>query len=84
MSDPASTLTLAVHSGVDLDTLPFDPETPPAPFPFWGLVVFLAVKVMVVPPLRSRPSFGVHVPLTASKVISPATNTANTISVRPG
>ena len=47
-------------------------------------VVFWAVKVIVVPPLRSRPSFGVQIPLTASKVISPATNTANTIRVRPG
>jgi hypothetical protein len=47
-------------------------------------VVFFAVRVMVVPPLRSRPSFGSQVPLTAMRVISPATNTANTIRVRPG
>ena len=47
-------------------------------------MVFFAVRVMVVPPLRYRPSFGTQVPLTAIRVISPATNTAKKIRVRPG
>jgi hypothetical protein len=47
-------------------------------------VVFFAVRVIVVPPRRSRPSFGVQLPLTANRVISPATSTAKTMRMRPG
>ena len=46
--------------------------------------VFWAVSVIVVPPWRSSPSLGTQVPLTAIRVINPATSTASTIRVRPG
>ena len=46
--------------------------------------VFCAVRVMVVPPCRSRPSFGDQALFTAIRVISPATRTPSTIKVRPG
>ena len=47
-------------------------------------LVFCAVSVMVVPPRRSRPSFGAQVLPTATSANSPAIRTASTIRVRPG
>ena len=47
-------------------------------------LVFLAVSVIVVPPCRSRPSFGVQVPLSAISAVEGGDDGARMIRVRPG
>src|SRR3954447_19095814 len=44
----------------------------------------LASSVIRVPPCRSRPSFGFHVPLSATRPYSAPTTSVNTMSRRPG
>ena len=53
-------------------------STWPVPLVFW------AVSVMVVPPCRSSPSFGVQLLVSAIRPNSAATITPSTIKVRPG